>query len=146
MSTVYKWSHLLTAFAVVSGEPALTCLERNSSSDQNSSLFQHLRSRDGCDGRDGALGRDGRDGERGHPGPVDPSGPQGPPGPPNGGMVYTCWGRTTCPLTSGTQLVYEGKAAGSRYNHKGGSSDILCMPEDLNYAPGVQGKCPSVWN
>ena len=68
-------------------------------------------------------------------------GPQGSPGPPIGGLVYTRWGRTTCPPTSGTQLVYEGRAAGSHHGHKGGGSDILCMPEDpeyLNYAPGTQ--------
>ena len=39
------------------------------------------------------------------------------------------------------QLVYVGRAAGTPYGHKGGGSDILCMPDDpeyLNYGPGVQ--------
>ena len=93
-------------------------------------------------GATGTPGRDGRDGERGDPGLMGTPGPQGPPGPPIGGLVYTRWGRTTCSLTSGTQLVYEGRATGSHNGHKGGGSDILCMPEDpeyLAYAPGVQG-------
>ena len=96
-------------------------------------------------GSPGAPGKDGRDGQRGNLGPVGPPGPRGPAGPVNGGLVYTRWGRTICPPTSGTQLVYKGRAAGSYYGHKGGGSDILCMPDDpeyLNYAPGVQNTSP----
>ena len=102
----------------------------------------------GCDGRDGvagatgAPGRDGRDGKKGDPGIIGPPGPQGPPGPFNGGLVYTRWGNTTCPSTSGTELVSEGRAAGTTYFVKGGGSDILCMPNDPeydDYAAGVQG-------
>ncbi|XP_071964546.1 uncharacterized protein [Antedon mediterranea] len=44
-----------------------------------------------------------------------------------GGSVYIRWGRTTCPNT-GTDLVYEGIAAGSWYNYKGGSSEYVCLP------------------
>jgi hypothetical protein len=98
--------------------------------------------RDGVAGATGAPGRDGRDGMKGQPGVIGPQGPQGPPGPFNGGLVYTRWGRTTCPSTSGTELVYEGRAAGSGWNIKGGGSDILCMPNDPEYddfAAGVQG-------
>ena len=98
--------------------------------------------RDGVAGATGAPGRDGTDGMKGDPGIIGPPGPQGPPGPPSGGLVYTRWGRTTCPSTSGTELVYEGRAAGSRWNVKGGGSDILCMPNDPeydDYATGVQG-------
>ena len=39
-------------------------------------------------------------------------------------------------------LVYSGRAAGSHAFHKGGGSDILCLPDDpeySDYAPGVQG-------
>ena len=98
--------------------------------------------RDGVAGATGAPGRDGTDGMKGDPGIIGPPGPQGPPGPFNGGLVYTRWGRTTCPSTSGTELVCEGRAAGSRYNAQGGGSDILCMPNDPeydDYAAGVQG-------
>ena len=117
---------------------------RNSTPNTIPSTVDSYSGRDGRDGRDGVAGatgtpgRDGRDGEK-DPGLMGLPGPQGPPGP---GLVYTRWGRTTCPLTSGTQLVYKGRAVGSRSNHQGGGSDILCMPEDpeyLAYAPGVQG-------
>lgn len=49
------------------------------------------------------------------------------------GLVYTRWGRTTCPSTPGTQLVYSGRAAGSGYWYYGAGSDILCMPDDPEY-------------
>ena len=101
--------------------------------------------RDGLQGATGTPGRDGRDGMKGDPGIIGPPGPQGPPGPPNGGVVYIRWGRTTCPNTTGTQLVYEGRAAGSHAFHKGGGSDMLCMPnnpEYSEYSPGVQSTSP----
>ena len=128
-----------------------TRIERNSTPDTTLPPADCCQCRDGRDGRDGVAGatgtpgRDGRDGERGDPGLMGPPGPQGHPGPPIGGLVYTRWGRTTCPHTSGTQLVYVGRAAGSHYGHKGGGSDILCMPDDpeyLNYCPGVQNYSP----
>ena len=121
-----------------------TRIERNSTPDTTLPPADCCQCRDGRDGVAGATGtpgRDGRDGEGGDPGLMGPPGPQGTPGPPIGGLVYTCWGRTTCPPTSGTQLVYEGRAAGTPYGLKGGGSDILCMPDDpeyLNYGPGVQ--------
>ena len=98
--------------------------------------------RDGVPGATGTPGRDGTDGKKGDPGALGPPGPPGPPGPLSGGVVYTRWGRTTCPSTPGTQLVYSGRAAGSPRNNKGGGSDILCMPDDpeySEYAAGVQG-------
>ena len=58
-------------------------------------------------------------------------------------MVYTRWGRTTCPTTSGTQLVYAGKAAGNFYHESGGAADYLCLPDDpdyVRYTNGVQGR------
>ena len=57
-------------------------------------------------------------------------------------MVYTRWGRTTCPTTSGTQLVYAGRAAGNYYN-QGGGAEYLCLPDEpnyLRYANGVQSE------
>lgn len=92
--------------------------------------------RDGCDGLPGATGTPGRDGMRGDPGVMGPRGPQGPPGQSNGGLVYTRWGRTTCPSTKGTQLVYKGRAAGSRAHAKGGESNYLCMPDTPEYLEG----------
>ena len=98
-----------------------------------------LRGRDGRDGRDGVPGPRGPQGQRGEAGAT---GPQGPPGPRSGGVVYTRWGKTSCPTVSGTELVYAGRAGGTWYQHKGGAANYLCMPDDpdyLRYSPGVQG-------
>ena len=99
----------------------------------------------GRDGRDGVAGRDGKDGELGEKGDPGLLGPPGPPGPSSGGVVYTRWGRTTCPDTSGTELVYAGRAGGSWWNHKGGGANYLCLPESPDYfsfTPGRQGRSP----
>ncbi len=104
-----------------------------------------LRGRDGRDGLAGPPGqdgRDGKDGERGEKGELGIQGPPGPPGPPSGGVVYTRWGRTTCPDTGGTELLYEGLAAGSHYNHKGGGADYLCLPKDPEYSAYQAGEYP----
>ena len=103
-----------------------------------------LRGRDGRDGLPGPAGRDGKDGEEGDKG--DP-GLQGPPGTAaQSGVVYTRWGRTTCPSGQGTELVYSGRAAGTRYTHKGGAANYLCMPDNPQYssrnAAGVNGHSP----
>ena len=79
------------------------------------------------------------DGEKG---PSGIQGPHGPPGPNRGGLVYTRWGRTTCPNTTGTELVYAGRAGGTNYNTNGGAANYLCLPENpdyLQYQAGVQG-------
>ena len=65
----------------------------------------------------------------------------GPPGPTTGGVVYTRWGRTTCPNTTGTQLLYAGRAAGSSYTEKVGGANHLCLPEQpqcSTFTTGVQ--------
>ena len=67
-------------------------------------------------------------------------GPQGPPGPRNGGVVFTRWGRTSCPTTEGTSYLYKGKAAGSHHSHTGGGANYICLPDQpeyLSYTPGV---------
>ena len=75
-------------------------------------------------------------------------GSQGTPGSPaqnSGGALYTHWGRTTCPRTPGTELVYAGRMGGSIYSQRGGASNHLCMPDTPDYAsytPGVQGASP----
>ncbi len=99
-------------------------------------------------------GRDGRDGEKGEQGPPGPQGiigPQGavgsqgttgepgtqgirgPPGPSGGGAVYTRWGRTKCPCTSGTKMVYKGLTAGNPHLQPGGGANYLCITEDPEY-------------
>ena len=96
----------------------------------NTSSFPYievLRGRDGRDGRDGVPGPRGPQGQRGDQGVA------GPPGPRNGGVVYTRWGKSTCPSVSGTTLVYAGRASGTWYTHKGGAVNYLCMPDDPDY-------------
>jgi len=86
----------------------------------------------------------------------------------SGGVVYTRWGKTSCPTVSGTELVYAGRAGGTWFQSKGGAANYLCMPDDpdyFRYSPGVQGysyvygaeyqshhgplsaktRCPSTW-
>ena len=63
-------------------------------------------------------------------------GQQGPPGPQSRGVTYVSWGRTTCPDTEGTEVVYTGRAAGSHFSHSGGGSNYLCVtgePENLDF-------------
>ena len=104
-----------------------------------------LRGRDGRDGLQGLPGDKGDKGDTGPvglTGPVGPTGPTGPKGdqglqgPPRlsaGGAIYTRWGRTTCPNTPGTELVYEGLGSGSNFNHYGGGANYLCLPKDPEY-------------
>ena len=105
----------------------------------NTSSFPYievLQGRDGRDGRDGVPGPHGLQGQKGDQGVA------GPPGPRNGGVVYTRWGKSSCPNVTGTILVYAGRAGGTYFAHKGGAANYLCMPDDpdyLSYQPGVQG-------
>ena len=60
-----------------------------------------------------------------------------------GGVTYIHWGRTTCPNDTDSQLVYSGRAGGTRWDHKGGAANYLCMPDDpdhLQHLSGVQGQ------
>ena len=96
----------------------------------------------GVTGERGEKGGRGEKGMRGDPGLRGPQGVQGPQGPPTGGVTYTRWGRTTCPSTQGTQLLYAGRAGGTCYQNTGGGANYLCMPDDpdhLQYQSGVQG-------
>ena len=58
--------------------------------------------------------------------------------------TYVRWGRSKCPHKSGTELVYSGKAAGSKFNQPGGGANYLCMPvespapEYAEFQPGEQ--------
>ena len=84
----------------------------------------------------------GLQGQRGDQGQKGEQRVAGPPGPRNGGVVYTRWGKSTCPSVSGTTLVYAGRAGGTWWQHKGGAANYLCMPDDpdyLSYRSGVQG-------
>ena len=57
-------------------------------------------------------------------------------------MSFTRWGRTTCPNTQGTELLYEGIVAGSYYP-EAGSAEYLCLhrePQLLRITPGLQNR------
>ena len=99
-------------------------------------LTDLLRGRDGRDGLPGRDGDDGKPGEKGEQGPPGPQGDQGPPGPRSAGVTYIRWGKTSCPDTNDTQLVYAGRAGGSAYNSHGGGVERLCMPLDPDYISG----------
>ena len=108
----------------------------NSVNTSSSPYIEVLRGRDGRDGRDGVPGARGPQGQRGDQGLA------GPPGPRSGGVVYTRWGKSSCPNVSGTTLVYAGRVGGTWWQHKGGAANYLCMPDDpdyLSYQSGIQG-------
>ena len=88
----------------------------------------------GRDGRDGVPGRDGVKGERGdkgEKGEKGETGPVGQAGPKSGGVVYTRWGRKSCP--TGAELLYEGITGGSFYDHTGGGANYVCLAKDPQY-------------
>uniref|UniRef100_A0A1X7SUL1 Uncharacterized protein n=1 Tax=Amphimedon queenslandica TaxID=400682 RepID=A0A1X7SUL1_AMPQE len=88
----------------------------------------------GRDGRDGVPGRDGVKGERGDKGEKGEKGetePVGQTGPKSGGVVYTRWGRKSCP--TGAELLYEGITGGSHYTHTGGGANYVCLPKVPQY-------------
>ena len=89
----------------------------------------------GIPGTPGTPGRDGRDGDKGIIGPIGPPGPQGITGETGGGLTYTRWGRTDCPATPGTSLLYHGITAGSQHTHTGGGSNYVCLVRDPKYHP-----------
>ena len=119
--------------------------EDNTEEETAPPYIEILRGRDGRDGRDGEPGPRGLQGRDGKVGPKGNMGEQGPPGPRNGGVTYVRWGRTTCPNTTGTELVYAGRAAGASHDQRGGTNDHLCLPEQpqyLAYGPGVHARSP----
>ena len=140
-----------TMHAVIANPGSDGIVKRQDNDDDTCSSCPNLKVMRGRDGRDGitgapgATGKDGRNGDKGMTGDMGPMGPPGPRGPPGGGNVYIRWGRTTCPNTTGTELVYQGIAAGSWYSHTGGGANYLCLPQEpkySNYRPGVQGHSP----
>ena len=128
----------------ISGETSATDVVRPTVTSAES--CDPCRGRDGRDGLPGMQGRDGRDGQKGEMGMSGPPGPMGPRGPSGtGSVVYTRWGSSSCPNTTGTSLVYSGRTAGSWWASSGGGANYLCLPDDPDYSkynPGVQGDNP----
>ena len=105
----------------------------------NTPYIQIVQGRDGMPGPPGPAGPHGKDGTNGRDGVKGDKGEQGPPGPRNGGVVFIRWGRFACPNTTGTQLLYTGKAAGSLYSHTGGGANYICLPDEPEFLPYVSG-------
>ena len=58
-----------------------------------------------------------------------------------GGATYIRWGRTICPDTEGTELLYSGRTTGAHYQRSGSGSNHLCLtdePEFLEVTAGEQ--------
>ena len=55
------------------------------------------------------------------------------------GVTYTRWGSTSCPSSTGAELVYSGRVGGSRFNAEGGSSDKICVPDNPDYIAETSG-------
>ena len=49
------------------------------------------------------------------------------------GTTYIRWGRTNCP-GNGSDLVYQGFAGGSWFEHTGSASSMLCLPGEPEWA------------
>ncbi len=49
------------------------------------------------------------------------------------GVVYTRWGKSSCPAVKGAKHVYAGRAGGSHYSLEGGDSNYICLPDDPQY-------------
>ena len=88
----------------------------------------------GRDGHDGLPGRDGQKGERGDKGEKGETGAAGGAGSKSGGVVYTRWGRKSCPNDTGAQLVYEGITGGSDPQHSGGGANYVWL-RPMDYSP-----------
>ena len=96
-------------------------------------------------GESGPVG--GSPGPQGQPGTRGAAGPQGsvgPAGPRSGGVTYTRWGKSSCPNTAGTELVYTGRVGGSHTSgDAGGGVNFQCMPLDpqytLTFRAGIRG-------
>ena len=91
-------------------------------------------------------GLPGTKGEMGTPGSIGLIGPKGAPGQKgskgdkeerNGGTVYVRWGHNQCPSTA--QLVYSGRAGGSKWDEPGGGSNPQCLPLDPNFLTPISG-------
>ena len=81
--------------------------------------FTGAKGKKGATASTGAPGQKENSGSTGSPGLPGLMGATGSPGPSTGGVVYTCWGRTSCPSMTGAQLLYEGRAGKSFYNPGG---------------------------
>ena len=55
------------------------------------------------------------------------------------GATYIRWGKSSCPSTTGTELIYSGRAGGTFYYNQGGAANKVCLPEDPDYLADTAG-------
>ena len=49
------------------------------------------------------------------------------------GVVYVVWGQTTCPSTTGTELLHQGLVAAAHRSDTGTGTNYLCLPNNPNF-------------
>jgi hypothetical protein len=54
-------------------------------------------------------------------------------------VTYTRWGRSSCPSSTGAELVYSGRAGGTDFESQGGTVEKVCLPEDPDYTDDTAG-------
>ena len=62
---------------------------------------------------------------------------------PVSGVTYTRWGHTSCPNSTGAELVYSGRAGGTHANSRGGAAQKLCLPDNPDYIATTAGISPA---
>ena len=78
----------------------------------------------------------GRDGGRGNTGEKGEAGDPGHPGRDtiSAGVVYTAWGLSGCPQTTGTTTLEHGLMAAAQRTDTGTGTNYLCLPENPNFS------------
>ena len=125
MRSLVVCSVLLSILTLTTTIPLKNNTNTGLSCNNKQTYVEVLRGRDGRDGRDGVKGERGDKGEKGETGPVGQAGPK------SGGVVYTRWGRKSCP--TGAELLYEGITGGEWYDHTGGGANYVCLPKVPQY-------------
>ena len=77
----------------------------------------------------------GKVGSKGSKGTKGDVGMRGSPGLDriNAGTVFTVWGQANCPLTDGTQLLHQGRAASPLSSDSGSGTNYLCLPDSPTF-------------
>ena len=128
MRSLVVCSVLLSILTLAATIPLKNNTSTGLSCNNKQTYVEVLRGRDGRDGRDGVKGERGDKGEKGEKGET---GPAGQASPKSGGVVYTRWGRKSCP--TGAELLYEGITGGEWYDHTGGGANYVCLPKVPQY-------------
>ena len=90
-----------------------------------------VKSDQGDQGPPGIQGSQGEKGQLGYRGSKGRKGEIGDKGDTNSGSTYIRWGRDDCP--SGAVALYSGRAAGTKWSARGGTSDYSCLPDNPQY-------------